>query len=532
MRRRLLFLLPLALCFAYGARAALTNVNFGVGAASQVAFTPLHIYYMSPTGSDSNSGTSPSSPWATPNHPVDCGDVIIAAPGAYSPSGMGVTSQPSNCPSNSSGIDGSGGIYFAVVLCNGNVGACHVDGSGGSGGAIEVGASNWAFEGWQVSSKSIGSSGMRGFEVNACASGTTVIHHVAFVNDVATHLQEGFDTNECALNHNVPGNGVDYFAVVGSIAQNANDDPICVAAIDDVAPANLNSDAGVHVFFGGNFAIANRNPACPGSDGEGIMLDTWDAHGYVGTGVIENNIIYDSAWAGLQIFEQNINTSNPQFQVFDNTLYANEACTEFSVGTSGELNIQLDGGYPWTLNVYNNIALTNRKTVGCKGGGNVYAMHTGGVNGVGSTTMNIGGSGLQNIFKGEMTSCDSTCDSGNNVVAFNGFGVGTDTYENPGFANTSDLLANQVGAPDCSSSYTNTTACMGWNNSTQRAAANSVIADLTPTASGTSGKGYQPPGACKPDQYYPTWLKGIVYLQWDGTNLWEYNGLVQKPCGL
>jgi hypothetical protein len=59
-----------------------------------------------------------------------------------------------------------------------------------------------------------------------------------------------------------------------------------------------------------------------------------------------------------------------------------------------------------------------------------------------------------------------------------------------------------------------------------------VIADMKPTASGMTGKGYQPPGACAPDQFYPTWLKGIVYLSWNGSSITEMPGLVQKPCGL
>jgi hypothetical protein len=73
---------------------------------------------------------------------------------------------------------------------------------------------------------------------------------------------------------------------------------------------------------------------------------------------------------------------------------------------------------------------------------------------------------------------------------------------------------------------------MGWNYSTQTATANSVIYDLTPTAGGTSGKGYQPPGACAADSLYPTWLKGVVYLQWNGSTLTENAGLVNKPCGM
>ena len=42
-------------------------------------------YYLSPTGNDGYPGESASQPWLSPNHPVNCGDVIVAAPsGNYS----------------------------------------------------------------------------------------------------------------------------------------------------------------------------------------------------------------------------------------------------------------------------------------------------------------------------------------------------------------------------------------------------------------------------------------------------------------
>src|SRR5208282_1509033 len=40
-------------------------------------------YYLSPSGSDSNNGTSTSYSWLSPNHSLNCGDVIIAAAGTY-----------------------------------------------------------------------------------------------------------------------------------------------------------------------------------------------------------------------------------------------------------------------------------------------------------------------------------------------------------------------------------------------------------------------------------------------------------------
>src|ERR1700733_3342927 len=39
-------------------------------------------YYLSPTGSDANSGLSSNAAWQSPNHALNCGDVIVAAASA------------------------------------------------------------------------------------------------------------------------------------------------------------------------------------------------------------------------------------------------------------------------------------------------------------------------------------------------------------------------------------------------------------------------------------------------------------------
>ncbi len=51
-----------------------TSANFTVTVAPVT-------YYLSPNGSDSNSGLSASQAWLSPDHPVNCGDTIIAASG-------------------------------------------------------------------------------------------------------------------------------------------------------------------------------------------------------------------------------------------------------------------------------------------------------------------------------------------------------------------------------------------------------------------------------------------------------------------
>jgi hypothetical protein len=97
------------------------------------------------------------------------------------------------------------------------------------------------------------------------------------------------------------------------------------------------------------------------------------------------------------------------------------------------------------------------------------------------------------------------------------FPFGTNTYANPGFANPQGLPTT---VPNCAS-YTNTTDCMNQGYH--------VAASLTPSG-GAVGKGYQPPGSCAPDPYFPTWLKGVVYLQWNGTSLTDNSGVITMPC--
>jgi hypothetical protein len=495
-----------------------TGTNPAIG--DSVAFTPLHTYYMSATGSDSNSGTSSSSPWATPNHSqLVCGDVIIAAPGAYP--NLGISTNPGTCPSTSGGIDGTGGIYFVTVLCSTSF-ACTISDSGGAIGGIDVSANNWAFEGWYLSGTGASGTGGRSFQADACASGTTILHHIAFVNDISANAEMGYGINDCALNHNVPGNGTDYWAVVGSIAMNSAADPICLAAIDAAGPTNYDKGSGTHIFFGGDFSYANRTTC--GSDVEGMMFDTWDAHGFTGQGVIEQSMVWDNDRNGIQLFYQGINPTSPVIQIFNNTLYANDVGQDDGE-SGGALNLQASvSSMPWEMSIYNNISRTS-EAQGANGG-YLYAALTGG-----GYNVTWGGAGIQNIFKGSATSCTGSCDPGDNVVAYNGGPIGTNTYVDPAFANTSDLLSNQSATPNCSGS-TNVAACMGWNYATQTARVPSVISDLTPTASGMAGKGYQPPGACTADPYYPTWLKGIVYLQWNGSSITENAGLLTKPCGL
>ena len=496
----------------------------GSSASGPISFVALHTYYMSPTGSDSNNGTSPSTPWATPSHAVHCGDVIIAAAGSYAD--LQSFGTVSTCPSTSGGIDGTGGVYFATLLCGGaSVGDCFITTKANTSGntkAFDVSANNWAVEGWYVNTSGHG----RAYEADGCGG---VAHHIAFINDISANNLQATDTDDCGQSGSY---GVDYFATVGVIAQNSAQDSICLAAIDVVGPGVFDTAAGTHYFVYGNFSYANANPGCRGtSDTEDYMADTWDYHNVKTQGIFADNIGFDSDRMCIQLFWQNNNADTPTIKIYNNTCFHNNNQTGAD-NYDGEINIASNQpsstNIPWVITLQNNLAYQPLAKSG--GGHNISAFAVYGA----VSSLTNGGSGTQNFLRANNSSCGSSfCNSTFDAGSFGTSSeLGTNTYTNPAYTNTTDLLANRVGVPSCTG-FATTTACMGWNANTSTMTTASIISDLAPTASGTSGKGYQPPSTtCAANADFPTWLKGIVHLQWNGSGLTENSGLITKPCNM
>lgn len=547
------------------------SASFSSGGAT--AFVPLHHYYMSPTGSDSNNGTSPSTPWQTPNHAVVCGDVIEALAGNYSTVATTLNMTPgvvSNCPSTSAGIDGTGGINFAILLCGGSdlgTSGCMINcgtagkcvGSNGNTNfgmptAIDIFNNNWAVEGWVVTGTSDASfTSTLGMIADGCADESnpgSIVHHIAFINNVVFNNGGAFGMADCGANFAVtPGNGADYLAFIGNIAQNAAQGnptgPQCVAAIDVAGPAVHDTNAGTHIIFYGNFAFANTHTnfcsQAGGSDMENYMFDSWDVHGYTPLGVAVNNMGWDACRFGFEVtFSQQL-TAIKQNQVVDhNTMFASGACN-LALNAMGEFNLQAGTGSPLppgNISVTNNIGRANWSFPGNgpSSNGPIYGLLIGGAYG-GQT---IGGTGNENVFMALSGMCAAICDAGDNAVTFGGniSQLGTNIYTDPLFNNTTDLLTNWVGTPNCSGKAS-TTLCMGYNPTTATLTTNTPIYDLQPTASQALTKGYQlPSSTCSSgaaNGYFPTYLKGVVRLgvAQDGThNIFQYHDLVTTPCGL
>ena len=246
--------------------------------ASNTAFTPVHTYYISPTGSDNNAGTSPSAPWATPHHAVQCGDVIIAAAGNYTSHQFGTAAwgTVSGCPSTTGGIDGTGGVYFATLVCAGPyVTSCTVN--GGSSEALRVDASNWAVEKFSATNDQTAANGTGCFQ--ATSETSTGIKYIAFVNDMAINCDmDGFGF----YSWNGTSGGPDMDAVVGAVAYNSapsiTNAGICSSGISIIPTNGTGTSAGTHVFVAGNFLYKNENASSGegcNTDGEGLIFNSW-----------------------------------------------------------------------------------------------------------------------------------------------------------------------------------------------------------------------------------------------------------------
>jgi len=520
------------------------------------------LHFMSTTGSDANDGLAPTvggghGPWLTPSHNMKCGEVILVASGNYDPSAWSFGTV-ANCPSSSGGIDGLGQIYFAVLLCAGaDLEACQVKQPSPVGGnGVLLSNSNWAVEGFKCN----GNTGSNICFISDAQANNRIIHHQAFINNIAYDTAQGFGTNGCpgGCTHNIPGEGSDYVAFVGNIAQNANQAGICLGAMDIVGPGVFDQAAGTHNIMYGNFSFSNLIPGGCSFDGEGLYFDTWDAHGAAYQGVIANNITWKNERYGLGFTHSGDHLSFVSNILYHhNTTYAGcqgNYSADFMCGDvswNGTFTVVI----PYTGAFHSNIAQMTFTTMAGVGGNTpVYAMAlTGQAPGI-----TLGGTGTENILASAAgRSCSAGggtlgtghCSpgfvvGGNNCtpmpcgsIANDGNGLGNNIYTDPLYTNVSDLITNRSGVPNCTG-FVNTTACMGWNATTRVLTTPSVISDLQASCAQCAGKGYQLPSTtCTPNAEYPNYLKGVVYLHavngfTAGTPIVQKADLVTRPCGM
>ena len=280
---------------------------------------------------DSNKGLSPSSPWLTPNHSVNCGDVIVAASGTYALGNFGYTF----------GTVAGSGHCFAFLKCVA-FDSCYVNGTGGSGNdGIFISQSHWAVLGFEVTNLSTTSGNAACFKAAPLKPAT--ITDVAFIDDVANGCGTGgFITDPY---YGGGAFGVDYFILIADIAYNAaGTNAQCTSGVSVFEPANYDTLSGTHIYISQLFAWNNVNPSvCAGvaaTDGEGVILDTFSANNYTGQTVVENALSFFNGSHGIETWQNGV----APIYISNNTTFGNNAGPGLNVAYCGEIEVGNMGG--------------------------------------------------------------------------------------------------------------------------------------------------------------------------------------------
>lgn len=431
-------------------------------------------------GSDANNGTSSGTPWLTPNHAVNCGDVITAAAStAYAAANFaefewGV----STC---------AGGNNVAWLKCA-TFDACKITATG-TANCMFINQSYWGVQGWECSTPATTGAGAC-FEAIPFSSS---IHHIIFANDVANTCGAGgfsFGNNGAAL-------GVDYAVVIGSIAYNAvHDNFACFSGISIFQPLASDSLPGTHIYFAGNFAWDNVEPnPCNGTtptDGEGLFFDGWDGNQGLGTvytqqGVIANNIAFLNGSKGVAAFSSSgTGTSHAHIYFQNNTTYGNNTDPNLNLATCAEIIADVS----YQVEVSRNLSQTVGAT-SCTGHTQyVFQVNTGDPTDFFYQNYGFSAAGNNTGITGGGT--------------FTTFGP-NNTFSNPNLSAPAD-----PGAPSCSS-FVSVPACMA-----------TVIANFKPTVTAAKAYGYQAVSTTSHyDALYPAWLCSVTNLP---------TGLVTPGC--
>ena len=426
-------------------------------------------YYISTSGSDGNSGTS-GSPWASPNHAVNCGDVIMASSGTYS---------NANFASGKWGtVTCSAGNNVAWLECA-TFDACKISTTTGYG--ILVSANYWVVQGWEITTSGSSTGGC--FVIQPPTS-TTSIHHIVFANDIAnTCAGGGFESVN-------DGNAsVDYIAFVGDIAYNAaTGNSACYSGFSVYQPVATDSLPGTHIYIAGSFAWsvlegATCNGGVHGFDGNGFIFDTFDGDKgslpatYKQQAVMKNNIALSNGGSGFRAPYNNTNGAQWANLYFvnntawnnngDTSDYGNAVCGEFLFDVVN--NVQATGNIAAAGNAY------------CNGDTSLpeYAWYVNQVNGTTHVYGNIGWRAAGNYTQAT------------NATGFS-YGPNNTFSETLTFANPTT-----PGAPSCGSA-TSVPNCVA-----------TIIANFTP-ATAAQGYGYQTVSAASTyDPLFPQWLCNV-----------------------
>ncbi len=403
------------------------------------------------TGSDAAAGTS-AAPWATPNHAMNCGDIVLASPGTYPQIKVNAT------------VTCKAGNNVAWVQCS-NFDACKINVTSGTqySTGIQVSSSYWGFQGWEV--HTISTAGACYFVYPATPS--LSIHHVVFANNIANGCGQGGFTAS-----NDGAAGVDYFAVVGNIVYSATQgSSLCTSGINVFKPVALDSLPGTHIYLAGNFSFNNVEPkrcnGTPPTDGQGINLDMISP--YDEQIVIDNNIAAYNGGNGIKVYS----SAKSHIYVRHNTTYGNE-----TGGVDGAVCSEIGLQSTALAEVFKNLSATSTATA-CS------AMVADYVFGVISPATG-------NLFYRNYGYSAASSNSSSYSAVFS-FRLSNLFSSFPW-----SIAPADPEAPNCSA-FSGVPACMA-----------SVVATFKPTVTGAQAYGYQTPGtASLYDPLFPRWLCNV-----------------------
>jgi len=453
-----LLLLPLSLalllCFARTAQAA--------------------TYYLAPAGpgvNDSPNDGSSGHPWLTPNHNLNCGDVIIAAPSSSYSGDHFTTGNWGNVACS------PGDTANVAWLKCATFDACKITVSSDDN-SFYIDKSYWGVQGWEVDGNNNGDC----FAAQPSPVNPFTVHHVIFANNIANNC--GVVAFGSSNLYQSTTASADYLVVVGNIAYNSASANVefCGNSISFYEPILSDTNSGTHFLVAGNFTYDNvDNPACAyGSptDGEGIILDTFNGSAggitpYAGQTVIENNISIFNGSRGIWVLQD----SAGSIYIKQNTTYGNNTDTHMS-SFCGEIGANVVSG---NVSISGNITATSGSHTG--NGSPWYDYIMGGSDTSVQITSGIaydgpGGGNYCNSIDGGSFSCNAA----------------TLTFLDPGFPNPMN-----PGAPNCGGK-SSVPDCMA-----------AVIAGYTPANPAAKGYGYQIPSTTPAfDPLFPKWLCNVT----------------------
>jgi hypothetical protein len=428
------------------------------------SFVHATTYYLSASGNDSNNGLSTHYAWASPYHPLNCGDVIVASAGNYSNWNFYTGKWGNvNCPT---------GNNVAWLRCA-TFDTCKINASAGQG--MWVDKSYWGVEGWEVSTNANDSNGTCFLAAPNWGNPVT-IHHIIFANDIANGCsQSGF----AAENRGYVG--VDYFNVLGSVVFNAaQGSATCASGISVLQPVQSDTASGTHIYIAGNFSYANMDPnACNGgnpTDGEGIIFDNFDGHqssipSYWNQAVAYNNVVIGNGSKGVEVNGNQAGTYHATIWLNQNTVWGNNSATNQTWYGCAEISVVTSKN----VHSYGNLAST-RSATGC-GGNAIYAMAVAG---------------------------GDDSDTADDNFAFGYNGNNTFTWDDATFYWNTD---NHFGvSPAFRSPYVpGAPSCIGTANAP--ACMSGIVNAFTPTAANSTNYGYHKPLTTSvADSLFPRWL--------------------------